>query len=77
MNKQEFLEELTEIMQLDETITEDAVLTEFSEWDSMAYLGAISFFDIEFGKEVPIEELKKITTVAQLISAYGEGLEES
>jgi acyl carrier protein len=75
MNKQEFLEELTEIMQLDETITEDAVLTEFPEWDSMAYLGTISFFDMEFGKEVPVEELKKITTVAQLISAYGADLE--
>jgi acyl carrier protein len=74
MNKQEFLEELTEIMQLVETITEDAVLTEFPEWDSMAYLGAISFFDMEFGKEVSVKELKKITTVAQLIAIYDEDM---
>lgn len=75
MNKQEFLAELTDIMQLDETITEDAILTEFLEWDSMAYLGAISFFDIEFGKEVAVDELKKITTVAELIAVYGDALE--
>jgi acyl carrier protein len=68
MNIQRFLEELTEIMQLDETITEDAVLAEFPEWDSMAYLGTISFFDIEFGKNVQIEELKKISTVAELFA---------
>jgi acyl carrier protein len=75
MNKQEFLEELTEIMQLEETITEDAVLTDFPEWDSMAYLGAISFFDIEFGKEVAVEDLKKITKVSELIAIYAPGLE--
>ena len=75
MNKQEFLEELTEIMQLDETIAENAVLAEFSEWDSMAFLGVISFFDMEFGKDVPVEELKKITTVDQLITVCGEALE--
>mgnify|MGYP006080971357 CR=1 FL=1 len=74
MNKQEFLNELTEIMQLDETITEDAVLNDYPEWDSMAYLGTISFFDIEFSKEVSVEELKKIRTVAQLIAVYGEDL---
>jgi acyl carrier protein len=72
MDKQEFLEELTEIMQLDETITLEAVLSEFSEWDSMAYLGAISFFDMEFGKEVTVEELKDITTVAELFALSGE-----
>lgn len=75
MNKQEFLEELTEIMQLDETITEDAVLTEYLEWDSMAYLGAMSFFDIEFGKDVPFEQLKKVTTVAELIAIFIAELE--
>ncbi|MEZ8967565.1 hypothetical protein AB6E53_12815 [Vibrio breoganii] len=75
MNKQDFLEELTEIMQLDETIAVDAVLKELPEWDSMAYLGVISFFDMEFSIDVPVEELKKIETVEQLIQRYGQQIE--
>ncbi len=75
MNKQEFLEELTEILQLDDTIAENAVLKEFPEWDSMAYLGVISFFDMEFSIDVPVEELKKIETVEQLIQNYGQQIE--
>ena len=75
MNKQEFLEELSEIMQLDNTIAENAVLKEFSEWDSMAYLGVISFFDMEFSIDVPVEELKRIETVQQLLENYGQQIE--
>lgn len=75
MNKQQFLEELTEIMQLDKTITENAVLVDFPEWDSMAYLGIISFFDMEFSINVSVEDLRKIQTVEQLIKAYGQQIE--
>lgn len=75
MNKQQFLEELTEIMQLDDTIGETAVLEDFPEWDSMAYLGVISFFDMEFSIDVSVEDLKKIETVEQLIKSYGQKIE--
>ncbi|PHX05754.1 hypothetical protein [Vibrio splendidus] len=75
MNKQQFLEELTDIMQLDDTIAEAAVLAELPEWDSMAYLGVISFFDMEFSIDVSVEDLKKIETVEQLIKSYGQKIE--
>lgn len=71
MNKQEFLEELTEIMQLNETIKLSAPLTDIEEWDSMAHLGVISFFDMEFCIELSIDKLKNIQTVDELLSLAG------
>ena len=46
MTKKDFLNELTEIMQLDEVLIGDEVLEDFDEWDSMANLGVLSMFDI-------------------------------
>lgn len=39
MNKEQFLEELTDVLQLEETINESTNLKELEEWDSMAHLG--------------------------------------
>ncbi|MCU8069529.1 acyl carrier protein [Shewanella sp. SM32] len=72
MNKQDFLEQLTEIMQLDETITEDAVLVEYPEWDSMASLGVMSMFDIEYGITLNFDDLKKFNTVHELMVRAGD-----
>lgn len=67
MDKNQFLEELTDILQLEDTLSLDVELVDLEEWDSMAFLGVISFFDMEFNKTVTQQELKLVKTVSDLL----------
>lgn len=67
MNKQEFIDELVEILQLESELSENTVLNELEEWDSMAYLGVMSLFDMEFGKNISTTEMKSFITVQDLL----------
>ncbi|AKB01998.1 hypothetical protein [Vibrio cholerae] len=71
MNKEQFLEELTDVLQLEETVSESTNLKELEEWDSMAHLGVISMFDIEFSKNITNAELKDVETVSDLMALAG------
>ncbi|AXY02127.1 TPA: acyl carrier protein [Vibrio vulnificus] len=71
MNKEQFLEELTDVLQLEDAINESTNLKELEEWDSMAHLGVISMFDIEFSKNITNAELKNIETVSDLMALAG------
>lgn len=67
MNKEQFLTELTDVLQLEETVNESTNLKELEEWDSMAHLGVISMFDIEFSKNITNAELKDVEMVSDLM----------
>ncbi|PML53291.1 acyl carrier protein [Vibrio lentus] len=66
MDKNQFLEELTDILQLEDTVSSEVILADLEEWDSMAFLGVISFFDMEFGKTITQQELRAVLTVEDL-----------
>ncbi len=76
MKKQDFLNELAEIMQLDTPPTGSENLEDFIEWDSMANLGVMSMFDMEFGITLKTDDLKKITTVNELMALAGDQVTE-
>lgn len=67
MNKQEFIEQLVDILQLETELSETTNLKDLEEWDSMAYLGVMSLFDMEFGKNISTSEMKSISTVNDLV----------
>ncbi|ASI89227.1 hypothetical protein [Vibrio mediterranei] len=71
MNKEQFLEELTEILQLDDQLKESVNIKDLEEWDSMAHLGVISMFDIELSKSITNAELKEVETVSDLMALAG------
>ena len=72
MTKQDFLNELAEIMQLDTPPTGAENLEDYVEWDSMANLGVMSMFDMEFGITLKTDDLKNIKTVNQLMTLAGD-----
>jgi acyl carrier protein len=76
MTKKDFLNELTEIMQLDEVLIGDEVLEDFDEWDSMANLGVLSMFDIEFSTNLEIDSLKNIKTITELMVLAGDKISD-
>lgn len=41
-------------------------LSSLPEWDSLAALGVIVMFDVEFGKTITGDDLKTCTTIADL-----------
>lgn len=49
-------------------IKADTVLAELPEWDSLAALGVIVMFDMEYGKTITGNDLKTAKTIADLFA---------
>jgi acyl carrier protein len=49
-------------------LSPDTILIELPEWDSLAALGVIVMFDIEYGKTIIGDDLKKSVTVQDLFN---------
>ena len=47
-------------------VTPETNLLDLPEWDSLAALGVIVMFDIEYGKNIVGDDLKKSTTIQDL-----------
>ncbi|KIQ23902.1 MULTISPECIES: acyl carrier protein [Xanthomonas] len=47
-------------------VTVDTVLRDLPEWDSLAALGVIVMFDMEYGKTITGEDLANVVTVGDL-----------
>jgi acyl carrier protein len=52
-------------------ITADTVLTELPEWDSLAALGIIVMFDIDYSKAITGDDLKACRTLKDLFILSG------
>lgn len=52
-------------------ITMETVLIDLPEWDSLAALGVIVMFDMEYGKTITGEDLHRISTVGELFKLAG------
>ncbi|WP_335917846.1 acyl carrier protein [Shewanella chilikensis] len=75
MNKQEFLNALEEILELDEnTLKGDEVLMDIEQWDSLAFLSVIAMADEHFDIVIQGDKLEEINTVGDLISLVEEHL---
>ncbi|MDG1858648.1 MAG: acyl carrier protein [Emcibacteraceae bacterium] len=68
MNKAEFIEELKEIMERDEELTDTMLLEKIEEWDSLARITFMSFIDAELNVHISTEDIKKSVTVTDLIN---------
>lgn len=68
MTNQEKIALLEEIMELDEgTLTEDTVLEELEEWDSIAALSLIVLMDEKFDKKLTSGEIKHFKTIKDIL----------
>ena len=47
-------------------VTADTVLSDLPEWDSLAALGVIVMFDVEFSKTITGDDLKACVTINDL-----------
>lgn len=69
MNRQNFLNKLEEILELDDnTLNGDENLLDMSEWDSLAYLSVIAMADEEFNIIIEGKKLENVKFVSDLIA---------
>ncbi|HEB9314153.1 acyl carrier protein [Campylobacter coli] len=68
MTKTEFLEELKEAMHRDEDLSEDMLLDDIDEWDSLAFVSIMVLFKNLFEIKITGEDLKNCQKVGDLIN---------
>ena len=68
MEIREKLAIIEDIMEVDEgSLTEDTVLSDLDEWDSITRLSLLIYYEEEQGKKLTGDEIKAFTTVKDLI----------
>lgn len=76
MNKQEYLDAIADILELDEgSLQGEEVLTEIEEWDSLAFLSVIAMADEEFDIVIQGDVLEKVNTVNDLVALVEDHLD--
>lgn len=67
-NIETFIEKFIAAVDFQEPIpvTPDSAFAEMPEWDSLAALGVIVMFDMEYSKTITGEDLQKVATVKEL-----------
>lgn len=71
MTKAEFLEKLQDIFERDNEITEDMVLEEMDEWDSLSAMAVMAFFNKTLSITLLPAEVREMKTVAELVKKAG------
>lgn len=71
MNKAEFLEKLQDVLERDEEITEDMVLADMEEWDSLAAMAVMAFFNKSLSITLLPAEVREMKTVQDLMKRAG------
>ena len=71
MTRDEFLTEMQDVLQTDDTLTTETVLDDLAEWDSLAMMATMAFLDKNFGVKVGIKDFKEMSTMADLIAKAG------
>lgn len=68
MSVQEKIKLLEDMFGVDEgTLTEDTLLENVDEWNSLAYLSLVVLVSDEFGKKLLSSEVKKFKTVRDIL----------
>lgn len=73
MKVDEFIEKLTEILELqDVELGEETNLRDLEEYDSLAVLSIIAMVDENFGRKLSGQNFQSITTVRSLMKLIGD-----
>ena len=68
MTLAQFLTDLQDILQRDEALTPDTLLTDVEEWDSLAVMGCLAYFDRKFGVKTTFAQYQQVRTVADVVA---------
>lgn len=76
MNKKDFLSDLEDILQREESCEENDILKNYEEWDSLAQMALVAYFDKNFNKKLSMNDFEKLKTVTDLMKLTGENISD-
>lgn len=72
MNKQEFLKELSEELELETEVNLETNFKDLDEWDSMGAMILIGFVSDNFDVTLNADDIKELTTFQSIIEKIGQ-----
>ncbi len=68
MSEQEMISIIEDVLEIEHnSLSMDSVLADYPEWDSLAVISLLSYFDDKLGKRVSPRVVKEFITVADII----------
>ena len=71
MTRDEFLTEMQDVLQTEDTLTAQTVLSDLAEWDSLSMMAMMAFFEKNFGVKIGLKDFKESKTMADLMARAG------
>ena len=68
MTRDEFLNELQDVLQRDDPINASDSLLDYDEWDSLSKMAVMAFFDKQFGIKISLKEISQFEKVEDLLN---------
>lgn len=66
MDKEEFLNRMTDILDAEDYVTMDAVLADIEEWDSLSVVSYVAMANTSCGKKVNVKDVREAETIQDL-----------
>lgn len=71
MNKEEFLNEMVEVLQTEEELSFETVLDDLDEWDSLSVMATMAFLEKNFGIKTIMKDYKEMKTIGDIAKKAG------
>ena len=71
MNKDEFLNEMVEVLQTEEELSFETVLDDLDEWDSLSVMATMAFLEKTFGVKTTMKDYKEMKTIGDIAKKAG------
>lgn len=71
MTKEDFLNEMIDVLQTEEEISFDTILTDLDEWDSLSIMATMAFLDKSFGVKTTMKDYKEMKTISDIAKKAG------
>jgi acyl carrier protein len=70
ITKEEFITEMKDAMDIESDISDDMVLADIDEWDSLAMLNVLAIFH-DNDVDIEVEDLEECTKVSDILARAG------
>ncbi len=71
MTTDEFLVEMQDVLQTDDTLTMETVLDDLAEWDSLSIMATMAFLNKNFGVSLKLADFKEMSTIGDIATKAG------
>ena len=71
MTKDEFLNEMVEVLQTEEEISFETELDTLDEWDSLSVMATMAFLEKSFGVKTTMKDYKEMKTIGDIAKKAG------